>query len=117
MESRWNPLKSMRRLYKHYIRNCRRGNIFWDIPVELFHALTSSPCYYCDKPPSQHTRGYLYSGLDRMNPKQGYFKENVLPCCGECNRLKSNILTVEEMRVVGQALAAHRRSKKAPQQS
>lgn len=34
--------------------------------------------------------------LDRKNNNLGYIKENLVPCCWECNRLKSDRFTYEE---------------------
>jgi hypothetical protein len=98
----------MKRLYKHYVRMCRRKNVFWELSVEQFHKLTSAPCIYCEKPPLQISRAYKYNGIDRLDPKRGYVPANVAPCCKECNWIKGDRLTSEEMKVVGQALTTFR---------
>ena len=102
--------RSMKRLWKHYAYQCRKRELLWMIPLDLFHKLTSQNCVYCDKPPMQIYRThYKYNGLDRLDPKRGYEVDNVAPCCGECNGIKSNRLTFEETRAVAQALKRHRK--------
>ena len=103
--------RSMKRLFKNYIRGCKRKNIYWELTLEEFHKLTSSNCAYCEKPPAQRSRTYTYNGIDRMNNKRGYIRDNVVPACKECNFLKGDRLTFDEMKVVGEALKAFRQKK------
>lgn len=102
-------LRSMRRLHRKYVRTCQRKNVYFDLTVEQFHKLTSSPCEYCGKPPAQISRFYHYNGIDRKNSKQGYFLSNCATACKECNFIKGSTLTFEEMKVVGAALVDYRR--------
>lgn len=104
----FSPQKSMKRLHRKYVKRCKDKNIYWELSVEFFNKLTSQPCVYCGKPPSQNTRGYLYNGIDRKNNKLGYDTENVVSCCGECNMLKGDRLSYEEMLHVGKCLAEFR---------
>jgi 5-methylcytosine-specific restriction endonuclease McrA len=105
-------LRNMRRLHKRYNRECIRRNVYWGIGLEPFHKLTSAPCAYCGKPPSQVSRTYTYNGIDRKNPKKGYTDDNCVTACKECNWIKGDRLTFEEMRVVGEALRSFRAKKK-----
>lgn len=69
----------------------RRDGKGSDITFEKHIKLLLKPCHYC--------RGVLNptgSGLDRLDPKKGYYMRNVVPCCRGCNRFKSNRLTEEE---------------------
>jgi len=66
----------------------RRGWNF-DFSFEEYEALLASTkrmCFYC---------GYSLSkcgtSLDRIDSKQGYTKENTVPCCTLCNMSKSNL--------------------------
>lgn len=36
-------------------------------------------------------------GLDRMDNTKDYTLNNVIPCCGDCNRIKNNILSYKQM--------------------
>lgn len=49
-------------------------------------------CDYCLAP-----LGKYGVGLDRINNSKGYTIDNIVPCCGNCNKLKNNILTRFEM--------------------
>ncbi len=82
--------------------------------VEEFKALTQGVCTYCDRPPTQIHRGYLFNGIDRVNPDRGYSPENVVSCCKECNFIKGRQkLSIAEMRAMAQALKKHRESTKS----
>ena len=74
----------------------KRGLTF-ELSLSQFAWLTKQPCYYCGALPRQilymkKLNGtYIYNGVDRMNNTLGYSIDNVVPCCGECNRIKLNI--------------------------
>lgn len=53
--------------------------------------VASNLCSYCGG-----ALGHSGHGLDRMNGALGYSKKNVVPCCGQCNSLKSDKLSVTE---------------------
>jgi hypothetical protein len=63
------------------------------------------PCIYC---------GLLIratgSGLDRIDNSKDYTIDNVNPCCGTCNDIRGDNLTVEEMKVAMNAVLQHRKS-------
>lgn len=71
---------------------------------EFIDIITDAKCHYCNKELiyNKYTRdenlNYVSRAyqLDRKNNDLGYTKENVVPCCWECNRLKSNIYTYKE---------------------
>lgn len=103
--------RSMQGLYYQYLRNCRLRNIFWGLALSEFHLLTSQNCRYCGQAPAQQRYNYTYNGIDRKNPKLGYEPSNSVPCCGECNGIKSNRLSFEEMKVIGRALMTLRKKR------
>lgn len=104
--------RSMKRLFKSYVRGCKRRNVFWGLTIEQFHELTNQPCEYCALPPVQVSRAYTYNGIDRMNPKQGYVPENCVTACKGCNWIKGDRLSFEEMKIVGEALSTFRKKKR-----
>lgn len=70
---------------------------------EFLEVIKDRKCHYCDDDVEyhKHTRnwGVMNSRahhLDRKNNNLGYTKENVVTCCWECNRLKSDRFTYEE---------------------
>jgi 5-methylcytosine-specific restriction endonuclease McrA len=82
------------RLIRSYKRNAKLRNLEYILSREEFLFLTSGKCYYCDSEPSQickseyNSGDYVYNGIDRKNPKQGYLFENCVSCCYKCNRAK-----------------------------
>lgn len=51
------------------------------------------PCHYCGAlPTNKHDfeNTIPYQGVDRINSDNGYTPDNVIPCCWECNRRKSD---------------------------
>ena len=75
--------------------NAKRKNHEWDLTNEETKYLMSLPCFYCNKSPDAHKifnrdcKGtYYYNGIDRINNKIGYIKNNVVPCCFKCNLAK-----------------------------
>lgn len=69
----------------------RRGfKVF--ITKEQFIEIVNAKCYYCNGPLPE-----TGSGLDRIESNKHYTLENVIPCCGVCNRLKCHLLTKNEM--------------------
>jgi 5-methylcytosine-specific restriction endonuclease McrA len=100
--------RSMKRVYKHYVRQCRIRNVYWELTVDQFKVLTSSNCAYCGKQPTNRRSNYLYSGIDRKNNKQGYTLDNSVPCCKVCNSIKGAHLTFEEMRAAMEAVCRYR---------
>jgi 5-methylcytosine-specific restriction endonuclease McrA len=84
------------RLWYQYTSGAKKRGMTFKISQKLFRKLTSSKCHYCRIPPSTTMQvggktfngDYLYNGLDRINSKKGYVPNNVVPCCGMCNRAK-----------------------------
>lgn len=64
----------------------------------------NSHCYYCNLDLNTE-RG---ASLDRIDNNKGYSLDNVLPCCSSCNATRGNRFTVEEMKIMINALLEHR---------
>lgn len=95
--------------YAHIIgelkKTCERKNRECSITLEQFVDLIKIPeCHYCEDDLifNKHTRDdngkplSRASHLDRKDNNKGYSIDNVVLCCWECNRLKSNRFTYEE---------------------
>ncbi len=88
---------AMHNLFNVYKARAKQRNLIWDLTEEQFKELTSSLCHYCGVLPKQKTHvltsngEYTYNGIDRIDNKQGYILENVVPCCGICNRMKMTL--------------------------
>lgn len=95
-------LKDTENRFKRSKRKAISRNIEWSLSLEEFSETCGQPCYYCDNLIGEIV---LYnSGLDRLDNNKGYIKENVVSCCNTCNSIKSNILSLEEMKQVAQLI-------------
>jgi hypothetical protein len=74
----------------------KRGKEF-KLSYRQFRGITSQNCHYCGSKPLQirHPKNcqspYIHNGIDRKDSDRGYTMDNCLPCCGICNRAKSNM--------------------------
>jgi hypothetical protein len=81
-------------VYDKYKQNARRRGISFNLSMEEFLEITQKNCFYCGCPPSNHENkpqnygDYVYSGIDRVDNNKPYIKDNVVPCCGDCNHAK-----------------------------
>jgi hypothetical protein len=81
----------------------------WRISKKLYLKLLQNPCFYCGVSLSSETG----SGLDRIDNKKGYLSDNVLPCCWWCNRVRSNVFSVKEMKLLGKVISKIRNSRES----
>jgi hypothetical protein len=98
---RGRPLKSGRSsrnsILSRYKRNAHIAGRPWLLTEELFDCLTSGNCHYCGQAPtnvhSTHTSfgEFHYNGIDRKDSDLGYTPDNVVSCCKECQKAKSNV--------------------------
>jgi hypothetical protein len=89
-------------LYRRYKYDAKGKNREFNISIEKFKELVSSPCSYCGCVPSKETTykeayngQFIYNGLDRVNNEGGYTIDNVIPCCEQCNKSKRG-MSVQE---------------------
>ncbi len=88
-----NPVQSMYRAYTS--RSKRKRNAF-ELSYEQFEKLLLGDCFYCGIEPSSiyknrgYNKGIVYNGIDRIDSSKGYIKENVVPCCWQCNCAKQS---------------------------
>jgi len=78
------------------------------LSMEQFIKLQAENCYYCNKP--RNVGEPQATWLDQIRPSNGYTLGNVRPCCGSCNRIKSNTLNEFEMLMVARLMAALRKA-------
>jgi hypothetical protein len=80
------------RYYGEYNANARKRGLLFDLSFDVFCELVSSPCEYCDA----HVANEV-NGIDRVDNMVGYIYENSVPCCGVCNKMKSDY-TIDEFK-------------------
>ena len=71
------------RLRNHKLRARVRGRA-WEFTDQEAVAMFLAPCTYCGKTGTEASPG----GIDRIDSKGGYTKQNSQPCCGICNKMK-----------------------------
>ncbi len=91
-------------LMSRYKRHARLTGRTFFLDLDGFRSLVTSRCHYCGIEPSQVIQaryglngGIRYNGVDRVDSTKGYEVGNVVSCCGQCNRAKSD-LTIDEFR-------------------
>ena len=85
-------------LYSRYKRSSFRRKLEFTLSKSEFTAIVTQNCHYCGAFPTQKSLAksgkyaakdlFLYNGIDRINSLVGYTIENIVPCCGICNRAK-----------------------------
>lgn len=99
-------------LYTNYRMNAKNKNNSFKLTKEEFLNLTSQNCYYCGVEPKQimhkpqYNGDYIYNGIDRLDNNIGYELNNVVPCCGICNKAKRD-LTQEQFKEWIERLICH----------
>ena len=86
-------------LYLNYKTRCEKKNLKFELSREEFDKIIQSNCHYCNTEPSNFFKNrkninlsLKYNGIDRKDPRRGYEHDNILPCCGDCNYMKNDLL-------------------------
>jgi hypothetical protein len=74
--------------YKKYKASAESRGFSWDLTRDQFMVHWQKPCVHCGSE-------IKTIGLDRIDSSVPYQADNVEPCCSTCNRLKSDMLTVD----------------------
>jgi hypothetical protein len=84
------------------IKRSKKNGYKTDITFDEFRKLSSLPCFYCGLNASSflndrwHNKELSktivkYNGIDRVDSKKGYTKENSVTCCKYCNTAKNTM--------------------------
>lgn len=85
-------------LYNSFRRAAAYEHKSVEFSFEDFLAFTiQATCHYCGKEISWRPYGGGPYNLDRKDNSLGYSRENCVVCCGDCNKLKGNRFSYEEM--------------------
>ena len=103
---------AFRILFGNYKRAAKKRGIVWELTEEQFRELTSSPCFYTGKLPSNlkvapSGEVYTYNGIDRLDSTQGYVLDNCVPCIGIVNTAKMDLPLGRFIEMCQQVAALH----------
>jgi hypothetical protein len=76
--------------YTAYKRNANNRSLSFDLSEDEFIEMSKLPCVYCGEY-SDTYNGEWFNGIDRIDSGLGYHKDNVVPCCSICNRMKLDL--------------------------
>ena len=86
-EQRKKYRKSLNARYKKYELGAKKRKLAFELSKEEFDEITKRPCFYCEEF-SDECNGVPYNGVDRIDSSEGYIRNNCVPCCEMCNRMK-----------------------------
>lgn len=75
--------------FLRYKNSAKERGFDFELNLNEFFTLISIPCIYCGSFDRQFL-GKFYTGIDRVDTKQGYILNNCVPCCFTCNSMKLN---------------------------
>ena len=107
LSARAKPLKDVliNKTQTSYKRNARIRGYEWSLSNEDYIDLINKNCFYCGSMPYHEVKHYYkdkeaglpFNGIDRVDNKLGYTKDNCVTCCRTCNSAKGE-LSFEEFK-------------------
>lgn len=94
------------RMYHAYKLTDKRRNLYNNLTREFVLEECKKPCIYC----GDNKR----IGLDRIDNTKGHTKDNVVPCCYDCNCARMDNFSFEEMLIIGKAIKKIKKLRKKP---
>jgi hypothetical protein len=70
----------------------------------MINNIMTKPCVYCGDTNRV--------GCDRIDNSKGHTKDNVVPCCFDCNCARNNNFSHEEMFIIGKTIAKIKESRR-----
>lgn len=94
--------KAEMKLYNRQVKGAVERGTTWQLTPDEFIEIVKKPCTYCGSEPLQRDRKLKlrYTGVDRLEPAQGYTLPNCVPCCGDCRQMKGSRNYVEFLDLV-----------------
>lgn len=80
-----------------YKRHAKDRGIKWSLSRSCVDRIIRLPCNYCGtiggnlKKTKNCREGFRHNGIDRVDSSKAYTKNNIVPCCGLCNRSKRDM--------------------------
>ena len=101
----------VRRSYSAYLYAAKHRGHEFTLSFEEYVALVHSSCHYCGAVPSMlkltKYETALVNGIDRFSNNLGYTRDNAVPCCSMCNRMKHAYSAMEFLAKVRQIAERH----------
>jgi hypothetical protein len=108
-------------IFTQYKGGAKIRNLNFLLSFDEFKSIITENCYYCGEPPhiynirgrsSKAAKNYnivpiYHNGIDRIDSKQGYSIENCVPCCKNCNRVKSDLTYNEFIEYIDRLLVKY----------
>lgn len=89
--------KASKMISSYRTKDRKNGLTECDLDIDwMIDNIFTKPCVYCG---DTHR-----IGCDRIDNSRGHTKDNVVPCCVECNTARSDNFSFEEMKILGQAI-------------
>ncbi len=84
----------------------KRRKLKWNLTLDTYIDIISKNCFYCN------TSLINWTGvsLDRIDNSKGYIQSNVLGCCGNCNQSRNTFYSIDEFKIMINALLEYRKS-------
>jgi len=98
---RWNQTQRGRATY---LRKAYQRIDACDLSAEQILEMITQPCVYCGTETANR-------GLDRIDNDKPHIAGNVQTACTECNVIRSNRFSVEEMKLLGAVVARIRKAR------
>lgn len=99
-ESRKTPTNTscINEIYGVYKKGAEIRGYEFNVSKEHFVDVITQPCIYCGRQYTSERRrkrknetiSFKYTGIDRYDNTKGYVEGNLVPCCKECNRMKTD---------------------------
>lgn len=84
--------------YHYHYHDVNTYNFDCDADIDgqwIIDNIFDKGCIYCGE------TDWRKLGCDRIDNTKPHTKDNVVPCCTRCNKLRSNKFTVDEMKEIG----------------
>lgn len=102
------------------LKNHRNRKVSFNLSFDEFlEIIKNNSCHYCEKELIYNTHSKVWNKsnsrahqLDRKDNSKGYEKDNVVPCCWNCNRMKSDIYSYEEFKLLSPILKEIHKNRK-----
>jgi len=97
--------RNKEKFFKDYIKGALKREYEFTLTFEEFSELIDKECFYC-----HYYKDKEVNGIDRVDNSKGYTKENSVPCCELCNRIKlvyHPIFFIEKCKIIGNSTLAN----------